>query len=77
MWVKTLECKSYTVDRIEDEVAVCESENGEMVNIPLSLISGKVTDGCTVTQNGDGYTVHENKNTSNRELFDKLFKKGH
>lgn len=72
-----MECKTYTVDRIEGEYAVCEDENGEMVNIPLSHIKGKVSDGVTLTDEGECYIARKNNSTSNRELFNKIFKKGH
>lgn len=36
------------IDRIEDEIAVCELENGEMIEAPVSLF-GEVKEGDIVS----------------------------
>ena len=65
----------YTVDRIEGDFAVCESESGEMTDIPLALVHGRITEGCILTPRGDGYTALERSiDSENKRLFDSLFK---
>ena len=70
-----MECK-YVIDRIEEGFAVCEREDGEMINIPLSEIGLKVKEGQTLLTNDGVYTVKEAEGSQARTLFDKLFKKG-
>ena len=65
----------YTVDRIEGDFAVCESESGEMTDIPLASVRGRVTEGSILTSCGDGYTARERPaDSENKRLFDSLFK---
>ena len=70
-----MECK-YIIDRIEEDFAVCECEDGSFTNIPLSEIDIEVKEGQTLIKNDEGYSVRETDNTSTKSLFEKLFKKG-
>lgn len=70
-----MECK-YIIDRIEEDFAVCECEDGSFTNIPLSEIGFDIKDGQTLIKNNGVYTVKKSDSGEARALFDKLFKKG-
>lgn len=67
------------IDRIEDNIVVCEDENGKMVEISIDLFVKPICDGDVVGKNENGLyevdleeTKNRRKNIENR--FDKLFK---
>ena len=67
------------VDRIEDELAICEIDDDKMVDIPLSKISKGVREGdVLIAEKGDGtfYTVDvvktEQRRTEIIELFERV-----
>ena len=64
----------YIIDRIEENIAVCEDPDGKMVSIPTDKIAGKYREGDTLILEGEVYTAHPTQN-DNRALFDRLFKK--
>lgn len=47
------------VDRIENDLAVCEMEDGSFLNIPLSAISGAAKEGDVLIADGEHYRVDE------------------
>lgn len=55
---------TFIVDRIEGCYAVCEKENGEMIDIKLTQICGNVCDGDVLVYSDDFYKV-------DKELTDK------
>lgn len=46
-----------TVDRFEGIYAVCETEAGEMVNIPRAELSGKVKEGDIILKINNQYVI--------------------
>ena len=63
------------VDRIENGVAVCETD-GVMVDIPLAKINGGVREGDILREDGALYTVTpeetEQRRTAIKERFERL-----
>ena len=49
--------KKYSVDRIENDIAVSEDENGNTVNIRLSELPSGVKEGDILSFNGEKYAV--------------------
>ncbi len=43
----------YIIDRIENNIAVCETEDGEMVNIPLNKLPEGAAEGDILRSAGD------------------------
>ena len=65
------------VDRIENGLAVCELDGGEVVDIPLDRISGSVKEGDVLCENeGAGYFVSQEETELRRsaiqDRFDRL-----
>lgn len=71
--------KRYIIDRIEENIAVCECENKTMVNFELEKLPKDCKEGeCLVEEdNGDIYVdINETKRREERakKLLDKLMK---
>ena len=49
----------YTVDRIEEGLAVLEAEDRTMQTVPLSQLPHGIREGAVVTASEDGFTVDE------------------
>jgi hypothetical protein len=65
----------YTIDRIEGKCAVCEDENGKMVNIPLSSLPASVKEGTKLQNLGSTYKVIKSSNEKQiKGLMNKLWK---
>lgn len=66
----------YTVDRIEGNYAVCESDDRTMRNIPLDDLPAGVKDGDIVEDTGTGFVlVDSSADRENvKEKMDSLFK---
>ena len=67
------------IDRIENEIVVCEDENGKILELPVDMFLYPIQDGDVVTKNENGlYEVNKEetqkrmKNIENR--FNNLFK---
>ena len=56
----------YIIDRIEKTIAVCENEDGSMVNIPINIIKGNIRDGAIIVKEEAYFVIDENK-SKNRE----------
>ncbi len=68
----------YSVDRIEDEIAVCIDGNGEVHEISIFLIDGEIAEGSIIASDEyGGYYVDENETESRRksnfDLAESLF----
>ena len=60
------------VDRLEEDFAVCEKEDGSFVNIPLGQIAGAVREGdLLVSLEQGGYQVDEAATKARRENMSK------
>ncbi|WP_244833848.1 DUF3006 domain-containing protein [Clostridium sp. BJN0001] len=58
----------YVIDRIEGQYAVCEKENGEMINIPLKKIKGNFKEGYILLTDGDNFKI-DKKLTVERQKY--------
>jgi hypothetical protein len=66
-----------TVDRIEEGFAVCEMENGSIVNFGLAMLPKGVNEGTVLNIDGEIITIDEvetqNKKKAANKLLDDLF----
>lgn len=77
-----LSCGSYRmviemliVDRIENGIAVCETEGQEMVSLPLEQCSGPVNEGDVLVESGGVYRADPEQTEKLREEVRHLSKK--
>lgn len=64
----------YIIDRIEDNIAVCEKEDGSMINIPVSIIKGKIGEGVVIVKEGEFFLVDKEKSIQRKKEIDDLMK---
>lgn len=64
----------YIIDRIEDNIAVCEKEDGAMTSVPISIIKGKIEEGAVIIQNGEFFFVDQEKSRKRKKEIDDLMK---
>ena len=57
----------YIVDRTEADLAVCETENEEMVNIPLKDLPEGVKEGSVLIREGERWLIDENEEAARKE----------
>lgn len=63
-----------TVDRLEENIVVCENEKGEMVEIELKKFMFSPKDGDIVFENDEGmYMILEEETKNEREEISKRF----
>ena len=67
-----------SIDRIEEDKAICISDSGETVIIPISSVSGEIGEGKMLVESENGiYSVDENETErcrkANFELSESLF----
>lgn len=69
----------YTVDRIEEGIAVCEDGGGNRVNIPLSFLPENVKEGDLLgVENGNFIVLSDETEKRRKEIYAKqsrIFKK--
>lgn len=56
----------YMIDRLEQELAVCENESKEMVSIPLDRLPKGVKEGDVLREQEGVYTVDEDATRDRR-----------
>lgn len=61
------------VDRIEEEIVVCEDEDGRMVCIDMANFDSRVREGDCVVPVGDRYTVDAQATKARRAAMQKRF----
>ena len=65
-----------SVDRIENETAVCIDDGGRQINVPLAEIKGRVREGDLLKKEKNGYVIDDAATRQARAemkaLFDKL-----
>lgn len=66
----------YVIDRFEGTYAVCECENKNMIDIPISELPAEVKEGSKVEKTTDGYKILDNSDDKARieKKFKSLFK---
>lgn len=64
--------KKLTVDRVEENIAVCTDENETLTQIFVSDLPFEVREGTIIFFNDDGAIEHDTNSEENRrkELFD-------
>ncbi len=67
--------KMLTVDRIEEGIAVCIDENGNITNIPLSILPEGVRESDTLLCEDGRYIRKKADKKEIQKRFDKMFKK--
>lgn len=60
------------IDRVERNIVVCEKDNGDMVNIDISIIEGNVKEGKVLTKTLNGFKVDEESTKSREEYINGL-----
>lgn len=70
----------FVVDRIEKDTAVCEKEDGSMINIKVSLLPEDVKEGDAVVEKNGVYVIDREMTQELRrkaiEMTDKVFGNG-
>ena len=59
------------VDRIEGEIAVCESGDGSLVDVPMSDLPDGVREGTVLRLQGGSYAIDEDEERSRRERIER------
>ena len=70
----------YTIDRIEENIAVITDESENRTYVPKDMIDGNVRENAVVTKNGSRWEIDE-ENTEKRKAeiktrLERLFKRG-
>lgn len=63
---------TYTIDRIEECLAVCENSEGNTVNIPLSDLPDNVREGDILRKTDDGFEICADETAERRKKMAKL-----
>lgn len=70
--------KQFIVDRIEGKFAVCETEDGSVVNIELDSLPGSIAEGDILLYDGTTYSIDSGATEKKRQRIlkkmDDLFK---
>ncbi len=68
----------FSIDRIEENIAVCEFDNGDIKEVPLNELPENVTEGSVLElKNGKYYLDSdetENRRAKNYQLLQDLFR---
>ncbi len=60
------------VDRIEENFAVCEMEEGTMLNIIIDILPQNITDGTVLNIDGEVITIDEEETEKLKKAAQKL-----
>lgn len=60
------------VDRIEENFAVCEMENGNMLSLSMSILPSNIKDGTVLDIQGQIITVDEEQTEKKRKAAERL-----
>lgn len=59
----------FIVDRIENEFAVCEDENKEIVNIPINELPSNITEKSIIDYIDNKYIINEEEQLKREETI--------
>lgn len=59
----------YIVDRIENEYAVCEDENKEIVNIPIKELPSNITEKSIIDYIDNQYIINDEEQLKREETI--------
>lgn len=62
--------KQLTIDRIEGQIAVCEDDEGKIVEIDLSSMPSNVTEGSVLAFDGVSYQIDDAEAARRKERID-------
>ena len=62
----------YVIDRFEENFAVCEDEQGNMVSIERNKITGTAAEGDILIQKLNGYVVDEKETIKRKKSIKSL-----
>jgi len=67
------------IDRIENQIVICEDENGQTIELPIDNFIQPIQDGDVVIKNQEGLFETNNEETEKRKKnienrFNSLFK---
>ncbi|MFT4006880.1 MAG: DUF3006 domain-containing protein [Lacrimispora sp.] len=65
----------YTVDRIEEGIAVCEDENGEQIKLCASQLPEGVTEGDILSQEPGGWRLDLEETSRRRQKMREKLKR--
>lgn len=60
------------IDRFEDNLAVCESDDGKMLNIERDRLPEGVREGCVLDISGDRITLDRDETIKRKKEMDDL-----
>lgn len=59
-----------TIDRFEDEIAVCEREDQSMLDVPRSALPDGAAEGDVIFYDGTSYTLDNDETSARRERIE-------
>ncbi len=62
----------YVIDRFEDHFAVCEDEEGKMINIERAKLPENVKEGDIIFEDEEGFKIDSKEIESQKERIEKL-----
>lgn len=62
----------YVIDRFEDHFAVCEDEEGKMINIERVKLPEDVKEGDIIFEDQEGFKIDSEETESQKERIEKL-----
>lgn len=69
----------YSIDRIEENIAVCEGDDGNVLKLKLDELPENICEGDIIVRTENGYTIDSDETSVRRkkmaEMQKKLFNK--
>lgn len=69
----------YSIDRIEENIAVCEGDDGNVLKLKLDELPENIREGEIIVRTENGYTIDSDETSARRkkmaEMQKKLFNK--
>ena len=62
----------YSVDRFEDDFAVCISDDEVSISIPLSELPEGITEGSIIEKSDNGYIINEDETKKRKDRIKRL-----
>lgn len=64
----------FIIDRVEGNIAVCEDDKGNMININIKYIIGKIKEGSVIIKKNSLYYIDENLTKKRKKEIEELVK---
>lgn len=62
----------YSIEKIENNIAVCENDDGEAIKLELSSLPSNVREGDILMQNDKGFTLDRSETHERRRKMAEL-----